>query len=514
MKRSVLSCPAARGSEDRGGRPEMKDIKHRTLRGGLAKVCAQCATFTLRIGSLMVLARLLDPKDFGLVGMVTAFTGVLNMFRDFGLGAAAVQSANVTEEQVSTLFWINLGVGGTLTLLMMAMAPAIAAFYHEPRLVWVAVLLACGFLFNAAGVQHSAYLQRRMRFTVMAGIDVMALVISIVVGISMAARGYGYWALAAMAVAPPLVVTAGLWIASGWIPGRPRKRAGVRSMMRFGGTMTLTGLVVYIAYNFEKVLLGRFWGAQAVGLYGRAYQLITIPTDNLNSSVGEVAFSALSRLQHDPVRFRSYFLKGYSLVLALTLPLTIMCALFANDLISVLLGPKWHDAIAIFRLLSPTILIFAMINPLAWLLFSLGMLGRSLKVALVLAPLVIAGYVAGLPYGPKGVAFAYSAVMTVWVIPHIAWGVHGTVVSFKDIMVTVSRPLLSGVTAAAAAISLQSLYGSLLSPLPRLIVGSAVLLAVYLGMLLYVMGQKAFYVNLVAGLRQRPVSEEKLAVPA
>jgi O-antigen/teichoic acid export membrane protein len=514
MKRSVLSCPAARGSEDRGGRPEMKDIKHRTLRGGLAKVCAQGATFTLRIGSLMVLARLLDPKDFGLVGMVTAFTGVLNMFRDFGLGAAAVQSANVTEEQVSTLFWINLGVGGTLTLLMMAMAPAIAAFYHEPRLVWVAVLLACGFLFNAAGVQHSAYLQRRMRFTVMAGIDVMALVISIVVGISMAARGYGYWALAAMAVAPPLVVTAGLWIASGWIPGRPRKRAGVRSMMRFGGTMTLTGLVVYIAYNFEKVLLGRFWGAQAVGLYGRAYQLITIPTDNLNSSVGEVAFSALSRLQHDPVRFRSYFLKGYSLVLALTLPLTIMCALFANDLISVLLGPKWHDAIAIFRLLSPTILIFAMINPLAWLLFSLGMLGRSLKVALVLAPLVIAGYVAGLPYGPKGVAFAYSAVMTVWVIPHIAWGVHGTVVSFKDIMVTVSRPLLSGVTAAAAAISLQSLYGSLLSPLPRLIVGSAVLLAVYLGMLLYVMGQKAFYVNLVAGLRQRPVSEEKLAVPA
>jgi PST family polysaccharide transporter len=492
----------------------MKDLKTRALRGGLAKVCAQAATFSLRIGSLMVLARLLDPKDFGLVGMVTAFTGVLNMFRDFGLSAAAVQRANITEDQASTLFWINLVVGATLCLIMLALAPVIATFYHEPRLVWVAAVLACGFLFNAAGVQHSAHMQRRMRFTTMAGIDVLALGTSVFVGIVMALRGYGYWSLVAMAVTPPMVTTTGLWIASAWIPGRPRKQVGVRSMMRFGGTITLNGLVVYVAYNLEKVLLGRFWGAEAVGLYGRAYQLISIPTDNLNSSVGEVAFSALSRVQDDPVRFRSYFLKGYSLVLALTIPITIACALFAKDLISVLLGAKWHDSIAIFQLLAPTILIFALINPLAWLLFSLGLVGRSLKVALVLAPLVITGYIAGLPYGPKGVAFAYSAVMAAWVIPHIAWCVHGTVVSFKDIVITVSRPLLSGVVAAAVTFGLVSFYGELLPALARLIVGGAVLLAVYLGMLLYAMGQKGFYMNLVAGLKPGRMNEEKVAVPA
>ena len=135
-------------------------------------------------------------------------------------------------------------------------------------------------------------------------------------------------------------------------------------MMRFGGTMTLNGLVLYVAYNFENVLLGRFWGAEAIGVYGRASQLIRIPTDNLNSAVGEVAFSALSRVQDDPDRLKRYFLKGYSLVLALTLPITIACALFANDLVLVLLGPKWKDATEIFRLLAPTILVFAMANPL------------------------------------------------------------------------------------------------------------------------------------------------------
>ena len=104
-------------------------------------------------------------------------------------------------------------------------------------------------------------------------------------------------------------------------------------MMRFGGTLTLNGLVLYVAYNLEKVLLGRFWGAEPIGIYGRASQLIRFPTDNLNSAVGEVAFAALSRIQDDPERLKRYFLKGYCLVLALT---HIACALFADDLIFVL----------------------------------------------------------------------------------------------------------------------------------------------------------------------------------
>ena len=492
----------------------MNDLKEKTIRGGFARMCAQVANFVFRIGSLMVLARLLGPQDFGLVGMVTAFTGVLNLFRDFGLSTATVQRETVTEEQVSTLFWINVLVGTVLAVLAVVLAPVVVRLYHEPRLFGITIVLSAGFLFNAAGVQHSALLQRQLRFTTLAVINVVSLIAGAVVGISMAKLGYGYWALVAMTVTFPFTTTIGLWIATMWMPGPPRKGVGLRSMMRFGGTITLNGLVVYIAYNMEKVLLGRFWGAEAIGIYGRAYQLVNIPTENLNSSVGEVAFSALSRVQNDPVRLKSYFLKGYSLVLALTIPITIACGLFANDLISILLGPKWNDAVIIFRLLTPTILIFAMINPLGWLLLSSGMVGRSLKIAFVLAPLVIAGYLGGLPYGPKGVALGYSIVMTLWVIPHIAWCVHGTVVSFRDILLTVSRPLVSGLAAAVPALGVYWFSLPLLPTLPRLLLEGSILVIVYTAMLFYAMGQKRFYLDVLRGFRTRSPVEEKVLVPA
>src|SRR5215469_6808907 len=465
----------------RYARNPMQDLKAKTIRGGVARLCAQGANFVLRIGSLVILARLLNPNDFGLVGMVTAFTGLLTLFRDFGLSSAAVQCAIVTEEEISTLFWLNIMLGALLTVIALVMAPAIAAFYHEPQLFGVTAVLAAGFLFNAAGTQHSALLQRQMRFTALAMINVVSLAVGSGIAIVGAKAGYGYWALVAMTVAPPLVATIGFWLTAGWIPGMPRRGAGIRPMMRFGGALTFTGLLVYIGYNAEKVLIGCFWGADAIGIYGRAYHLVNIPTDNLNSAVGEVAFSALSRLQDDPVRLKSYFLKGFALVLGLTLPITVACGIFADDVVFVLLGPQWQDAAAIVRLLAPTVAVFAIINPLGWLVFSIGLVARGIKVAPVLATLMITGYVIGLPYGPKGVALSYSAVLTLWVIPHILWCVHGTVISLQDVLRAVSRPLASAIWAGALGFGAGLICGPSASPFARLLLESSALFVAFFG---------------------------------
>jgi O-antigen/teichoic acid export membrane protein len=490
----------------------MKDLKQKTLRGGVARLCAQAANFVIRLGSLMILARLLGPKDFGLVGMVTAFTGVLTLLRDFGLSSAAVQRATVTEEQVSTLFWINVLVGLILGLSLAALAPALAAFYHEPRLVWVTIVLALAFIFNAAGVQHSAMLMRELRFTALAVINTISLLISSTIAIAGAKMGYGYWALVAMTVSFPLGSTIGFWLVTDWIPGRPHKQVGMRSMMRFGGTITLNGVVAYIAYNAEKVLIGRYWGADAIGLYGRAYQIVNIPTENLNTAIGEVAFSALSRLQNDAERFKRYFLKGYTLVLTLTIPITVICILFAKDVTLVVLGPKWLEAVPVFRLLGPTILAFALINPVGWLLCSLGLVGRSLRIALVFAPTIIAGYFVGLPYGPTGVALAYSTVMAIWVVPLIAWSIHGTPVSGRDILSAVSHPFASTVVAAIITVVVRILYLQKLSPLVLLASETVILITVFVVTLLFVAGQKAFYIDLLRSLKpaSSPAEEESL----
>jgi PST family polysaccharide transporter len=483
----------------------MEDLKGKTVRGGLARVSAQGANFLLRIGSLMILARLIDPKDFGLVGMVTAFTGVMNFFRDFGLGTAAVQHNSVSNEQISNLFWLNVVFGIGLAIVTASLAPVIVAFYHEPKLFSLTIVLASGLFFNALGVQHSAILQRKMQFTALSAINLMAIALSSAVAIVLAKVGSGYWALAAMTILYPLVSTAGCWMVARWIPGLPRRGVGLRSMMRFGVTVTLNGIVVYIAYNLEKALLGRFWGANAIGIYGRAYQLVNVPTENLNTAAGEVAFSALSRIQNEPRRLRSYFLKGYSLILSLTVPATFICAMFSGDLIAIALGPKWKDAIPVFRLLSPTIAIFALINPFAWLLFATGKVKRSVHIALVIAPLVISGYVIGLRFGPKGVAIGYSVSMALWVIPHIIWCIRGTLITFIDVIKTASGPVISSLTAASVSMVFVSILGQGMDPVVRLAFGLAIFTCIYLGMLLFIMGQKDLYLGLIRELRSSSV---------
>ena len=483
----------------------MKDLRDRTLLGGFAKVCALVVNILLRIGSLMVLARLLDPEDFGLVAMVTVVTGVFEKFRDAGLSVVTVQRVTITYEQVSTLFWINMLVGGILGLLTLATAPLLVSFYHDPRLFWVTVVLAVGFIVNAGGVQHSALLQREMRFVALAVIETLSLSVSSAVGIGMAFAGYEYWALVGIGISMPVISTVCFWLCTAWVPGMPHRGVGLGSMIRFGGTTTLNTLAVYIAYNLEKVLLGRFWGAEALGIYGRAYQLINIPTDGLNSATGGIATSALSRLQGDPNRLKNYFLKGYSLVLGVTLPSTIACALFADDLVLVVLGPQWTDAAKLFRLLSPAVLVFALINPTGWLLYSLGLVGRSLGISLVMAPLVIAAYLLGLAYGPSGVAIAYSAAMTAWLIPHLMWCTHNAMMSARDLLRTARQPFLSAIVAATVAIPVQFFLGESLSPFLRLICESTILVFVYMWMLFYVMKQKAFYLDILWGLKRGSV---------
>jgi PST family polysaccharide transporter len=454
----------------------------------------------------MILGRLLDPSDYGLVAMVTAFTGVLNMFGAFGLFQAAIQRDSLSEKESTTLFWLNVAFGGLLTLTAIAAAPAVSGFYHEPRLLAIMEIVGIMFVITGAGIQHGVLLQRRMLFGMSATVEIGALLIGTVVSVGMAMAGYGYWALVSITLTLPLATTIGLWIATGWIPGRPQMVPTVRSMLQFGFGTTLNGFVSYFANNIDKLLLGRVWGTEALGLYGRAFHLINFPGDNLNATIGEVAFAALSRTKDDLDRFRRYFLKGYSLVVTLTVPLTVVCALFADDLVVVILGPKWAAAAEIFRLLSPTILVFAINNPLGWLLNSLGLVKRGAYIALLSAPLVVAAVVAGIPYGARGVAAAYSTVMVIKVVPIIVWALHGTGVRVHEIFAALSRPLGASVAAAVAGFAVHSMCDPALSPALRLALDLGVFGAVYIATLFLIAGQQALhlYLDLFRAVRTAP----------
>ena len=158
----VVHQPVSAG--DSAPDPALHDLKKKTARGALISAFGQGASLFFRMGSMVVMARLLVPEDFGLVGMITACTGFLGLFRDAGLSMATVQRASITRAQTSMLFWINLAVGGLLAALSAAIAPILVGFYHEPRLLWATIVLGLSFVFNGAGAQHRAVLQRDMRF--------------------------------------------------------------------------------------------------------------------------------------------------------------------------------------------------------------------------------------------------------------------------------------------------------------------------------------------------------------
>jgi O-antigen/teichoic acid export membrane protein len=474
------------------------ELRRRTAQGAVASFAFQASNLTLRTGSMVILARMLAPTDFGLVGMVTAMTGFMALFKEAGLSNATVQSATINDHQLSTLFWINVALGSGLTLLCIAAAPAVAAFYGQPQLSAITMVVGTSFLFTGLAAQHRAILLRDLRIRMLAVIDIISLVATIVLALGLAAAGFGYWALVANAVVVSVGGAIGVWLAAGWIPGRPRRSPGTRRMIAYGGTVTLNSLIVYLAYNIDKVLLGRYWGAEAVGIYGRAYQLMNLPTDSLHSTVGAVAFPALSRLQEDPVRLRHYFLTIYRFLLAVALPITVVCGFFAEDVVLVLLGPQWRATVPVFRLLAPTILVFALINPLGWLMFATAQMKRSLKIATTIMVMSVTAYSIGLGGGPSGVALGFSTAMVLLLVPVVVWARRGTLITSGDVFKSIGPPLGSVLIGAGAAMAMWPWLGTVEPALLRLTLTSGVVFGVHLAVLLFAFGERDGYSKLLA----------------
>ena len=236
-----------------------KDLNSRSVRGGAATVAAQVASFVLRIISTAFLARLLTPEDYGLVAMTVVVTGFAGLFSDAGLTWATVQREEISHEQVSMLFWINAALGCLITLVLVAISPAVAMLYGEPRLLLVTCGLGVTFLLGGLGVQHRALLRRWMRFNTLAIIDVISTFVGIITALVMAYEGFRYWSLVGMALVQALVSVVSAWLVMPWRPGAPRRKSGVGSMVRFGVDILLFNTVNYFSRNADNMLIGWYW---------------------------------------------------------------------------------------------------------------------------------------------------------------------------------------------------------------------------------------------------------------
>lgn len=455
------------------------DLKNRSVHGGFWTLISQGAMFVLGSVSTIALARLLTPSDFGLVAMVTAVTSLGVAFADLGLSEATIQRTEITHEQVSTLFWVNVAIGLGLTLITMALAPVLAWFYREPRLFNIAMVMSFTFLIGGLRVQHTALLKRQMRFLALAARDVISYLIGVPAAIILALRGAGYWAIVAMPLAMNFTQMILSWLMVRWLPGLPRRGAKVRSLLSFGGNVAASYFITNIVRSADSILVGWYWGANPLGLYSRAYNLLMLPVRQLNGPAGSVAVPAFSRLQTDPERFARYYLRAVNLMMWIAAPVFAFLFVAARAVIVLVLGQKWEQAAPVFQILVISAFGQLMLDSSCWLLISRGLSGKLLKLLLVFSPIMIASFAVGIPFGIKGVALCGSLVslaISPWIL---SVTFHGTNLNLRRLGRAIMSPVLvSLATAVVADFAVRSF--NVQNTIPQLLVVAAFFTISYL----------------------------------
>jgi O-antigen/teichoic acid export membrane protein len=387
----------------------------RAARGAAVTLGAQGARILIQVASVVVLARLLTPQDYGLIAMVVAVIGIGEIFRDFGLSSAAIQSPTLSTGQRDNLFWINTGIGLVLAGAVFGGAGLLAIVYDHDELVGIAHVLSLTFVLTGLTTQYRASLVRDLRFAALARADVASPAVALVVSIAAALLGWGYWALITGQLAQALSQLVMLAVSARWLPGLPKRGEPMRGFMRFGWNLVGSQLVGYISNNIDSVIIGRQFGAGPLGIYNRAFQLLMTPLSQIRSPLTTVALPVLSRLVDDDKRFGDYIARGqlalgYSLVAGLGVAVGA-----AEPITRIFLGEQWTGVSPILRLLAVAGIFQTLAFVGYWVYVARGLTGDLFRYSLVSATIKLACIVAGSAFGVIGIAAGYA------IAPALSW---------------------------------------------------------------------------------------------
>lgn len=422
----------------------------RAARGTSVTLGVQGVRALLQVVSVVLLARLLDPSDFGLVAMVTSVIGIADLVRDFGLSSAAITAKDLSRAQQNALFWIGTALGAACTGIAVLAAPAIAAGYGQPRLTTVVLALAGVFTLSGASTQMRADLARSLRFGALGAVDVGAQASGIALAVVGALSGWGLWALVAQQVCVAVVGLVAVAALSTFRPGLPRRGADVRPFLGFGGAVLGTQSIAYATKNVDNVALGAVWGAGPLGLYTRAYQLLMAPLNQINAPMTRVALPVLTRVHGTP-DYARYLARAQLVACYATATVFAVAAALSVPVVAVLFGPRWVSVAPIFAVLAVGGVFRALAQIAYWIFLSAGRPGAQLRLSLVTGPATVALILAGLPWGAIGVAAGHSvAHLLVWIAQLVVAG-RSTGTDVRPLFATSVRALAVVALPCAAA---------------------------------------------------------------
>jgi O-antigen/teichoic acid export membrane protein len=384
------------------------DLRSQVVRGFGWKLAGQLAYWCSWTVVGILLARLLTPAQFGLASMVLIFTAILPLLSDLGLGAALVQRSTITEADRSTVFWTSIATGAALTALGIGISGPLASFYHTPAVGPLFAVLSLSCVITSLGATHNALMIREMNFRGVEIREICGAVLAAAAGLTAALHGLGAWSLIIQQLTYRGTSTTLLWTFYPWRPRATFAWSSLRNLGGFGGNVLGVGVLTQLNRNLDTLLIGRFLGVRALGGYNLASNVILLPFNRIATPIQEVLFPAFSRLQHEPLRMGSMWLRVNQLVAAISFPTLLGLVVVAPDFVEIVLGDRWRSVTPVLQILAWVGLLQSLqrLNPSV-----LQARDRTRTLLLVTCGMVAAGAASvsiGLAWGTVGVASAYA----------------------------------------------------------------------------------------------------------
>jgi len=407
----------------------------------------------------ILLAHLLVPRDFGLAGMAIAFSSLAATFADLGLGTALIQKKTLSEEDRSTVFWINVSGGAALTLVGVAVSPLVAAFFSNSQVMPLFAVLSSSFLISALGQTQAALLTREMSYRSLELRTIVATLVGAAAAVALALGGFGAWAIIGQVICTSGASTLLLWTVSPWRPStRAFSRNSFRTLGSFGFKTLMIRMFLYVNLNGDNLLIGRYLGSAALGVYAVAYNLLLLPSSRITAPVRDVLYSAFVRLQDEPRRMGEAWLRINSINASLLAPAFLGMIVVAPDLVPVVLGQKWHAAVSVLQFLSVAGVAQSFVAFNGQVYQALGLPGYFLRFMYFSTAVTFSAFVVGLHWGVPGVAASFAVARTIVLVANtlhmerlISLGLWRT---FRSYLAVILR---AGVMAAAVFLARRAL---------------------------------------------------------
>lgn len=389
-------------------------LAKKSAQGGAITIVAQLCRVVIQIVGVAVVSRLCSPSDFGLLAMAATVTGFISLFTDMGLSAATIQRERIDQQVISTLFYLNLAIGLSLFAIAVVASPIAASLFDDRRVIPLIIGLGLAIPISAAGAQHAALLTRNMRWVAIQGIGILSQLVGLIAVIWLALTlDQAYLALAAQSIVSALIATISYWCLSGWRPSLSANIRRARSEIGFGAYLSGFNLINYMHDQFDNVLLGWRFGSVELGYYSRAYSLLQMPLNLVNSAIAQAALPSLSRLAP---RHEDWTRAFMSMATASAFgSMALCCALFvaSQPLIDLLLGAQWAPVATLFRYLMVASIFGSATSICGSAFISQGKTKPFFYWGLFASPIFAIGFIVALPWASVGIAIAYSVSMAI-----------------------------------------------------------------------------------------------------